>query len=126
MPPYFHPWAPIYFSMYYHNHYYHHAHYHNTVIIHNSGYYKRYAGTYRHSSLTVSHYNRSGNYRGTYQGNNYKSPSTLPSNRTGSGNRASTLPANRSNHSNTTRQAARPANGMARSSQGASVGARKR
>jgi hypothetical protein len=79
-PPYFHPWAPIYFSMYYHNVYHHHAYYQNTVIIHSSNNYAHYSSSYRSNSLTVNQYNKSGNYKGTYQGNNYKKPTTLPSN----------------------------------------------
>ncbi|MBS7233997.1 hypothetical protein KHA90_23605 [Flavobacterium psychroterrae] len=85
-PPYFHPWAPIYFSMYYNNVYHHHAYYQNTLIIHSPNY-AHYSSSYRSTSVTVNQYNKSGNYKGTYQGNNYQKPTTLPSN-------ASSLPSN--------------------------------
>lgn len=78
-PPYFHPWAPVYFSMYYHNVYHHHAYYQNTVIIRSPNY-AHYSSSYRNTSVTVNNYNKNGNYKGTYQGNNYKKPATLPSN----------------------------------------------
>jgi hypothetical protein len=92
-PPYFHPWAPIYFSMYYHNVYHHHAYYQNTVIIRSPNY-AHYSSSYRSTSVTVNNYNKNGNYKGTYQGNNYKKPTTLPSN-------ASSFPSNANKPMNT-------------------------
>lgn len=92
-PPYFHPWAPIYFSMYYHNVYHHHAYYQNTVIIRSPNY-AHYSSSYRSTSVTVNQYNKNGNYKGTYQGNTYKKPTTLPSN-------ASSLPSNANKPMNT-------------------------
>jgi hypothetical protein len=85
-PPYFHPWAPIYFSMYYHNVYHHHASYQNTVIIRSPNY-AHYSSSYRNTSVTVNQYNKNGNYKGTYQGNNYNKPTTKPAN-------ASSFPSN--------------------------------
>jgi hypothetical protein len=130
-PPYFNPWAPLFFAAYYHNNYYHHAYYHNTVIIHNSNYYSHYSTNYRHSSTTVVHYNQNGNYKGTYQGNNYARPATLPSN-AASRPAATTKPATRQANypSNTskpaTRQTASPANAATRTGRPAGGGRRNR
>ncbi|PIF34501.1 hypothetical protein CLU81_5152 [Flavobacterium sp. 9] len=99
-PPYFHPWAPVYFSMYYHHVYHHHAYYQNTVIIRSPNY-AHYSSSYRSTSVTVNNYNKNGNYKGTYQGNTYKKPTTLPSNAS-----SLTSNANRAVNTQTTNRAA--------------------
>ncbi|MDI1303685.1 MAG: hypothetical protein PSX42_02330 [bacterium] len=74
-PPYWRPWAPIYYYNYwgFHNHYYRNHYYHRTVIIRNPGRYGYY-NSRRNSSTLVRQNRNNGNYKGTYNGRDYKRP----------------------------------------------------
>lgn len=72
-PPYYYGYYPLYFrpftvialSLYYHNNYYYHGGYygghHNIVVIHSNTTYNNYHNN-RNRSITVNHYNATGNY----------------------------------------------------------------
>nr|WP_315152702.1 hypothetical protein [uncultured Flavobacterium sp.] len=106
-PPYFRPWAPLYFSVYYHNHYHYHNHYYRPPYYHYPSHYNNYYSR-RSTSVVVVNNTRNGNYKRTYNGNNYRkpnNPTTRPSTRP---NNRPTTPSSRPTSSSTARPSARP------------------
>jgi hypothetical protein len=72
-PRYFRPWAPLYFSVYYHNHYHYHNHYYRPPYYNYPPHYNHYYSR-RSTSVVVINNTRNGNYKRTYNGNNYRKP----------------------------------------------------
>jgi hypothetical protein len=95
-PHYFRPWVPLYFSVYYHNHYHYHNHYYRPPYYHYPSHYNNYYSR-RSTSVVVVNNTRSGNYKRTYNGNNYRKP-----------NNPTVRPETKPTSPSTTRPATRP------------------
>lgn len=94
-PSYWYPWAPVYFYNYwgYHNHYYRNHYFRRGGYIRYPNHYLYYSNR-RNSSVIVREHNRTGNYRGTYDGRTFKK-SDAPVRTINPSSRQRTQPANR-------------------------------